>query len=59
MHPHGVAEGVGIRLPDMLHQLLLADPASPVKHQMLQDGKFPGRQGKGFPTAGDLPGHGV
>ena len=59
MHPHGVAEGVGVRRPDVLHQFLLAEPPPLAEHQLLQDGKLPGRQGKGLPPGGDLPGHGV
>ena len=44
MHPDHIAEGVGVRLQHMLHQLLLTDPAVPVEHQVLQNGKLSGRQ---------------
>lgn len=59
MHPHRVAERVGLGLPDVLQKLLLADRLPRPEHEILQDPKFLAGQGEGETLGGDLPPLGI
>ena len=59
MHPNGIAEGIHTAVPDMLHQLLLADWSALMQKQIFQNPLFLSGQTNLLPIYKGFSGAGV